>query len=287
MNALVRFANSGQGTRCRLLLLLASAALALPVTGLLSVAAQEAPPAIRTTSVASMNYTDRTRQYDLMQTLLELAPGAAVPSHKINGRALITVLQGEVTKVEESGEATTFRTGQTYPESDADHFDADVNNGSVPARLLVTFLISPGAEPLVFNPNEPATRPGPTFLAVARTTVGNIPGQFTLTHGTFEVPPGWVGPLHTHDGWSLVTHLSGNVRNVVDGVVQSVSFAHGPNSHHEAANVSGQTATAMFASVGPTGAPPSRPVATGPAANPAGAPSAIRPPATGDGGLAH
>jgi quercetin dioxygenase-like cupin family protein len=254
--------------------------------GLFSASAQEAPPAIRFNTVASMNYTDQTRQYDVMQTLLELAPGAAVPSHKINGEAIITVLSGEVTKVEEGGEEFVFKAGQTYPESDEDHFDVDINKSNAPARLLVTFLLSPGAEPLVFNPNQPASAPGPTFVAVARTTVGNIPGNFTLTHGVFDVPPGWVGPLHTHDGWSIVTHLNGNVRNVVDGVVQPASFTHGPNSRHEGANTSGQTVSAMFASVGPTGAPPSRPLTTGPApASPA--PQAIRPPATGDGGLAH
>lgn len=273
-----------RGLRRALGLLLPGLLAALAVSALSSASAQEAP-AIRFTTVASMNYTDQTRQYDVMQTLLELAPGAAVPSHKINGRAIITVLSGEVTKVEEDGEATLFRAGQTYPESSADHFDVDINKGNVPARLLVTFLLAPGAEPLIFNPNEPASAPGPTFVAVARTTVGNIPGQFTLTHGVFDVPPGWVGPLHTHDGWSLVTHLNGNVRNVVGGVVQPASFAHGPGSHHEAANTSGQTVTAMFASVGPTGAPPSRPLTAAPPPATA-APSAIRPPATGDGGLA-
>jgi quercetin dioxygenase-like cupin family protein len=243
-----------------------------------SVSAQEPPPTFRVTAAASMNFTDVPRQYDLMQTLLELEPGAAVPSHRINGRAIITVISGEVTKVEEDGEAKVFKAGQTYPESSSDEFDADVNKGSAPARLLVTFLLAPGAEPLIFNPNAaPSAAPGPKFIAVARTTLGTIPAQFTLSHSMFEVHPGFSVVNHTHDGWNLITHLTGNVTNIVNGVVQPGSFAHGPHDVHEARSAGSGVATAMSATVNPTGAPPLRLV---------GSTAPIRPPATGDGGLA-
>jgi quercetin dioxygenase-like cupin family protein len=244
-----------------------------------TVSAQEPPPPFRVTAAASMNYTDSPRQYDLMQTLLELDPGAAVPSHRINGRAIITVVSGEVTKVEEDGEATVFKAGQTYPESSGDEWDVDINNGSAPARLLVTFLLSPGVEPLLFNPNAaPSTAPGPKFVAVARTSLGTIPAQFTLSHSMFEVHPGFAVVNHTHDGWHLITHLTGSVVNIVNGVTQPGTFAHGPHDIHEARSTGSGVATAMSASVNPTGAPPFRPL--GAAAAPAA--PAIRPPATGD-----
>jgi quercetin dioxygenase-like cupin family protein len=140
---------------------------------------------------------------------------------------------------------------------------------------------------LLFNPNEPASAPGPKFVAVARTTVGTIPGNLTLTHGIFEVPTGFRVGLHTHDGWSIVTELSGgHVINRVNGVVQpGATFVHGPNDVHDGEYNGGTAVMAMFASVGPVGAPPSRPLIT--SASPAtAAPAAIRPPATGDGGLA-
>jgi quercetin dioxygenase-like cupin family protein len=264
-----------------LALVLLSAAVTILATSTVRLVTAQEPPAIRFTTVASQNFTDQPRQYDLLQTLVELAPGAAVPSHRVAGKAIITVISGEVTRVEEGGARRTFKAGETFPEIDSDHFDTDVNLGSVPARFLATFLLPPGGEPLIFNPSEPPSAPGPKFVAVARTTVGVIPAQFTLAQGLFEVPPGWVGPLHTHDGWNMVTHLSGTVRNVVDGVVQpDVTFVHGPGSRHEAENRSGATVNAMFAAVGPTGAPPSRPLTSSGQAP-------ITPPSTGDAGLAE
>jgi hypothetical protein len=117
---------------------------------------------------------------------------------------------------------------------------------------------------------------------VSRTTLGKIPASFTLVHGLFDVPPGFEVGLHAHDGWSSVTELSGgHVINRVNGVVQTgATFVHGPHDLHEGEHTGSQTVTAMFASVGPTGAPPSRPV------TPASSRQAIQPPATGDGGLA-
>lgn len=245
-------------------------------------AAADDPPPIRVTTFASRNFTDVPRQYDVMQTLLELAPGAAVPSHRVNGRAIITVVSGTVTRLDDDGDSELFTAGQTLTETDEDHFDVDINLGSTPTRLLVSFLLQPGVEPLIFNPNQPPSAPGPKFLAVARTTVGTIPGQLTLSHAMIEVPTGWVGNLHTHDSWSIVTELSGgHVRNLVNGVSQNgATFVHGPLDLHEGQNT-GPTVMAMFASVGPTGAPTMRLV--GASAPPL---PAIRPPATGDGGLA-
>src|SRR5688500_9892680 len=54
------------------------------------VSAQQAPPpAVRTLHAASIPVSGPPRQYDLVQMLLELAPGAEVPSHRVNGKAII------------------------------------------------------------------------------------------------------------------------------------------------------------------------------------------------------
>jgi quercetin dioxygenase-like cupin family protein len=242
-------------------------------------AAEEDLPIIR----VSRNFTDAPRQYDLMQTLVELAPGGAIPSHRINGRSIITVLLGEVSRIEENGETTVFRAGETFVEASGDHFDVDMNTGTTRAVLLATFLLSPGVEPLLLNPNAaPLDAPGPKFLAVARTSVGTIPAQFTLTHAIFDVPAGIDLAPHTHDAWNLVTELSGRAFNIVNGVTQGASFAHGPNDVHEVTRNAGPAFRAMSAAVGPTGAPPLRFLTS------AGAPApTITPPSTGDAGLAR
>jgi quercetin dioxygenase-like cupin family protein len=257
------------------LLLLIPVALAV-VAGAGPATAQEDLPNIR----VSRDFTATPRQYDLMQMLLELAPGAAVPSHRVNGTSIITVLTGEVSRVEENGETTVFREGDTFTEASGDHFDVDVNTGTEPAILLATFLLSPGNEPLLLNPNAaPSDAPGPEFIAVARTTVGIIPAEFTLTHAIFEVPAGLDLAPHTHDGWNIVTELTGRAFNIVNGVEQPASFAHGPNDIHEVTRNVGPAFKAMSATVAPTGTPPLRFLAGSGQAS-------ISPPATGDGGLA-
>ena len=279
--------STGRGRRTTTLVvagLLVLAGLALGIGGNAGVLAQQAPPpTIRTLHAASIPVSGTPRQYDMMQMLLELAPGAEVPSHRVNGKAIITVVTGEIARIEEDGGTTVFRAGQTFPESAEDEFDVDRNNGNTPARLLATFLLVPGAEPLIFNPNRPSNSPGPTFIAVARTTTGTIPADFTLSHSMFEVLPGFSLASHTHDGWHLLTHISGTVTNRVNGVVQPATFAHGPHDFHEAANSTSVTATAISASINPVGVPPLRLV--GGASTPQQPQQAIRPPSTGDAGL--
>lgn len=249
------------------------------------VSAQEPPPAPRVTLIAGRNYTDTPRQYELVQALLEFAPGAATPWHRVAGRGLFTVVSGEITRVEESGEKRVFKVGETFGESPEDHYDYDANFGTAPARLLATFALIPGSEPLIIHPSLPFPgSSGPTFVAAARALVGTIPAQFTLVHGLIDFPAGASAALHTHDGWNMATGLTGApVTNVVDGVTQAYApgdvFVHGPGQAHELLKLPGP-ASIMFAAIGPTGAPPLRPLAPAPAAAPA-----VAAPATGDGGL--
>jgi quercetin dioxygenase-like cupin family protein len=268
-----RIARGGALTALVLLIL---GGIGVPDT--VAVSGQELPPTIR----ASRDFTDLPRQYDLMQMLFELGPGAAVPSHKVNGKSIISVLTGEVSRIEENGETTVFRAGETLTETSEDHFDVDLNTGKEPALLLATFLLSPGTEPLLLNPNAaPSSAPGPKFVAVARTTVGTIPARFTLTHAIFDVPAGLDLPPHTHDAWNLVTELSGRVFNIVNGSQQGATFAHGPHDIHEVTRNAGPPVRAMSATVGPVGAPALRFLTvSAPQAQP------IVPPSTGDGGLA-
>jgi quercetin dioxygenase-like cupin family protein len=245
--------------------------------------AQEPPPAPRITGLATRNFTDVPRQYDLVQALVEFAPGAATPWHRVAGRGMFTVMSGEITRVEEGGERRAFKAGETFFESIEDHFDYEVNLGSTPARLLATLLLQPGAAPLAIHPDLPFPgTSGPVFVAESRTTLGTIPAQFTLAHGILELPAGFVATAHTHDGWNMATGLTGgSVTNRIDGVTHVHSppdvFVHGPGQVHESVGGS-QPGTVMFASVNPTGAPPARSL------TPTAAP-AIRPPATGDAGL--
>ena len=231
---------------------------------------------------AEIEIEDSPRQYDLVQLLVEFRPGASNQSHQVNGRALFTVLRGELTRIEENGEMTVFKTGETFREAEGDHFDVEKNNGPIPAHLLATFLLEPGAPPLVIEPDSTPPSIGPEVLAMARTTVGTIPAQFTLTHGIFRTEPGGVVPPHTHDGWQMVTLLEGQNVVLLDGEVQTgATFVDKPGVVHEGSNPGPGRVRVMFARLNPLGAPPARPVTSATAQMPA-----IQPPSTGDGGLA-
>ena len=267
--------------RLLLLTVVALSALAAAAASGRAASAQQ-PPGPRLEVSASIELEDSPRQYDLVQMLVEFAPGASNPSHRVNGRAIFTVLTGEITRVEEGGESTVFKAGQTFRESGSDHFDVEVNRGAESAQLLATFLLQPGAPPLIIEPGAtpPAVPPRP--IASARTTIGTIPEKFTLTHGIIVTEAGGVAPPHTHDGWQLVTTLAGKPIVVLGGLVHTGStFVDRPGVVHEGSNPGPEQARFMFAAVNPLGAPPARPVASGAAQMPA-----IQPPSTGDGGLA-
>jgi quercetin dioxygenase-like cupin family protein len=243
--------------------------------------AQEPGPVLEIT--ARIELEDTPRQYDLVQMLVEFAPGASNASHRVNGRALFTVLSGELTRIEEGGETTVFTAGQSFSEVDSDDFDVEVNKGTAPARLLATFLLQPGAPPIIIHPDATPPPAGPKGIAAARTTVGTIPAKFALAHGIIATAAGGVAPPHTHDGWQLVTTLEGNPVARLDGVVQTgATFVDRPGVVHDGRNPGPGVARLMFASLTPAGSPPARPVAsTGTQPRP------IQPPSTGDGGLAR
>ena len=265
----------------RLLILAAFATIYLAAASGTPVSAQE-PPRLTVEVLASSELEDSPRQYDLVQMLIEFAPGASNQSHRVNGRAIFTLISGELTRVEENGETTVFSAGDTFRETGSDHFDIEVNNGTVPAQLLATLLLQPGAKPLTIEPGSPPPSLGPRVIAAARTTVGKIPAKFTLAHGFIVADPGVVVPAHTHDGWQMVTTLAGNPAPVLDGEVQTgKTFVDRPGVVHEGGNPGPEQARFMFARLNPLGAPVARPVTAGGAQTPT-----IQPPATGDGGLA-
>jgi quercetin dioxygenase-like cupin family protein len=180
-------------------------------------------------------------QYDVFQAIVDFAPGAATPVHRVAGPTIITVLAGEMTRIED-GKGIVYKTGQSYIEFPEEHFDIDANKGTVPARLLVTFLLKPGqAQPLLIHPNEPPPAIGPAFTVVNVVPLGVQPADFKMTQGIVSLPAGGVAELLKADGVKAAAAVSGTTAMVTLIVPSGVSAAPAP---------------------------------------------AIRPPSTGDGGLA-
>lgn len=115
------------------------------VSLLASALAQELPPGPSTVQSATFEDVQAPDDFDLVQTVLEFAPGAWTPLHTHGGEAFVTVLDGELVVRNAAGTETTYAAGDTWVERIGDF--AEVGNmGDMPARIFVTFLLPKGAE---------------------------------------------------------------------------------------------------------------------------------------------
>lgn len=83
-------------------------------------------------------------EYELVSTILDVAPGAGVATHKHGGHVLVQVLSGEVT-VREKGAVVIKKQGESWTENPGNEHSV-VNAGAVTARVAVSILLPKGAE---------------------------------------------------------------------------------------------------------------------------------------------
>lgn len=107
--------------------------------------AQELPPGPSAVQSSTFEGITAPDNFNLVQVVLEFAPGAWTPMHTHGGEAFVTVLEGEMVVRGQSGAETTYAAGDTWVEHVGDF--AEVGNmGDAPARIFVTFLLPEGAE---------------------------------------------------------------------------------------------------------------------------------------------
>jgi len=82
-------------------------------------------------------------QLDVVQMVLNFAPGAWTPLHSHGGEVLITVVAGEMTVQRQGGEMT-YKAGDTWIEQAGDVHKAGNTTGAE-SSLAVTFLLPKGA----------------------------------------------------------------------------------------------------------------------------------------------
>src|SRR5215467_724191 len=155
---------------------------------------------------------------DVVQLVLEFAPGSFTPAHTHPGPTFVTVLEGELTRRVE-GTQETFGTGQGWVEPGRVHAAGNTTDAS--ARVLVTAVIPAGA-PLTTIAATGATAqvtPGPRTVAMSRRPLETPPGApYDLHHYILDFAPGAISPAHTHAGPTYVTVLSGLMQRRVDGI---------------------------------------------------------------------
>jgi quercetin dioxygenase-like cupin family protein len=259
---------------------LISGVLLLTLSGLGGTADAQEPPLPTNRYVSKFPVTTTPAQYDLVQLVLDFAPGAFTRLHSHSGPAYVTVLEGQITRIE-NGVKAVFGPGQTFTEAQG-VFLAAGNEGSVKARVMASLLLAPGGVPTINHPDSAAPSALPTTTFMSRTTLGMQPAEFELTHVVVDFGPGAYIPLHTHGGPGLVTVIQGDIaftnasgqqRLSPGGILLDVSNAH------DARNVGSGSATAIVSFLIRKGAPITSFVTPLVAAAP------VTPPQAGDGGL--
>ena len=217
-------------------------------------------------------------QYDLVQAVVDLAPGASTPVHMHGGPEYVTVLEGQIT-VRRGGAETVYSAGQTFV-MPQETFMSYSNKGSVKAQFLASFLLSPGATFQINDPNSPPPSLGPKSVS-SRTTTTSLPAKFDLVQQIWDWDPGANSGLHVMNHPHLFTMIEGeNTIRYQDGGVQKYTAGQQAVMTVGRAGTMENSGTTnnRFAITWLVGS-------SSPLFSPVTTAGAITPPSTGDGGL--
>ena len=216
-------------------------------------------------------------QASLVALVLEFAPGAGFPEHTHGAPVTVTVLQGQVT-LREEGTAKTYSSGETWTETPG-HVHSAVNEGTSPARVLVTALLPEGSE-LTTVTESGKQHPVPPVSVVyqAAMPLAAPAGAVGLLGVVLDFAPGAGLPDHVHGGNMVVLVLDGQITLTDQGSVKTYKsgefWTESPGHVHSAANLSGAHTTVALAVLLPAGAELTTlaPTTAGGAGAPAGMP---------------
>ncbi len=216
---------------------------------------------------------------EVLQVVLDFAPGAWTPVHVHGGPAYVTVLEGAMI-LRMAGMDQTFAAGEGWIDN-PDEPHAAGNDGSAPARVAVTFVLPKGAPPttVVETGTQAVVPPGPTTFVQFRTDAPGLAAPLDLVHRFIEYAPAASTAVHFHPGPNHVTVLEGEL-TVREGAAERKvnalqSFVEPAGHVHSAHNMGTGRTSNVAAALVPRGAPYST-VAEQPAA-PAAAPAHLAP----------
>jgi quercetin dioxygenase-like cupin family protein len=117
------------------------------------------PPRPLTSYQFKTDVDSMTKPFDVVQAILEFAPGAATPYHTHPGIVMVTVIAGELTFNLE-GVDHVYKEGESFVEVPNQVGQAR-NAGTVPARVMASYLIPQGAPLSILHaaPMAPAKLP--------------------------------------------------------------------------------------------------------------------------------
>lgn len=177
-------------------------------------------------------------QIDLIQNVIDFAPGAASVVHLHNSPNLATVIQGQITVKMPTGDKVATL-GQMLVEPINEPLQA-VNSGSGEATVVVAFVVPHGGKPTA----AVAGRPAPALLnkTLLSFTLSSpiLSGSYSIVQQVLDFTPGSETPQHRHGGPGLVTVLQGQITLSRDGLIRTFnagdSFVEMPGETLQASN---------------------------------------------------
>ena len=162
-------------------------------------------------------------QPEILEVVLDFAPGAWTPLHTHGGPVYVTVIDGTIT-VRQDGSDTTFAAGDGWAElADEPHLAG--NDTSTPVRVVATFVLPKGATPTTVAGSGASVElpPGPTTFAQHRFEAPGLPAAMDVVHRVVEIAPGSRLPRHSHPGITVVTGLLGSATLTENGETQALN----------------------------------------------------------------
>jgi quercetin dioxygenase-like cupin family protein len=175
---------------------------------------------------------------DLIQSILDFAPGAASVVHTHTSSNLATVLQGQVTVKMASGDKQASA-GEALIEPLNQRVQA-FNLGSGEAMVAVAFPVLHGAKPTAPVAGQPAPATPNKTLYTFTLASPNISGGYSLVQQVLDFAPGAQTPKHRDGGPGVITVIQGQVTLSTDGVEKTYnvgdSFSETPGQTLQAFN---------------------------------------------------
>jgi quercetin dioxygenase-like cupin family protein len=97
-----------------------------------------------TVSQAAFPVTAADKPYDLINLVLDFAPGTGIPKHIHGGPVVATVLTGQLV-LQQAGQEQVVKAGESFREQTGT-VHAVVNRGALTTRVAVSILLPLGAE---------------------------------------------------------------------------------------------------------------------------------------------
>lgn len=194
--------------------------------------------------------------FDLVQNVLDFAPGAASIVHTHFTPNLATVLMGQIAVKSAAGDKQGS-VGDGLVEPLNQPVQA-LNATSQETMVAVAFAVPHGSKPTAPVAGQPAPQlPNKTLYSFMQESV-SVPAGFSLVQQVLEFAPGSQTAGHRHGGSGVVTILHGQVTLNVDGVEKTYyagdSFTELPSQTLRASNRGGDPAMLVASFALPDGA---------------------------------